>query len=154
MPKKLMDCISDVKAQGKSEDSAYGICIASTGLHPEHHKKKKKDVNKAIDTLSNPALLKAWEEYHKSLLHPEKKEDVEVKYHPDAPEMCNKCKKNKTEGGSNMCFQCNLGKAWDEFAKEWKPYKEWIKDKEEGRNAPKKAKVDKKDKPWKKKDKK
>ena len=31
MPKKLEDCISDLKAQGKSEDSAYAICAKSTG---------------------------------------------------------------------------------------------------------------------------
>ena len=42
MPKKLTDCVKDVKAQGKSEDSAWGICVASTGEKPhkevkEHH---------------------------------------------------------------------------------------------------------------------
>jgi hypothetical protein len=133
MPKKLTDCVADVKAQGKSEDSAWAICVDSTGLSP-HHKKK---------------VEKAWDEYQKSIFPPKKEDEVEVKYHADPPEMCTKCKKNKAEGGSPMCFQCNLGKAWEEFAKEWKPYKEWIKDKEESRKAPKKAKVDKKDKPWK-----
>ena len=42
MPKKLTDCVRDVKAQGKSDDSAWGICVASTGEKPhketkEHH---------------------------------------------------------------------------------------------------------------------
>ncbi len=34
MPKKLEDCVADVKKQGKSEDSAYGICVSSTGEKP------------------------------------------------------------------------------------------------------------------------
>jgi hypothetical protein len=31
MPKKLEDCVSDLKAQGKSESEAYAICGKSTG---------------------------------------------------------------------------------------------------------------------------
>ena len=31
MPKKLMDCVSDLKSQGKSESEAYAICSKSTG---------------------------------------------------------------------------------------------------------------------------
>jgi hypothetical protein len=31
MPKKLEDCVSDLKAQGKSESEAYAICAKSTG---------------------------------------------------------------------------------------------------------------------------
>ena len=34
MPEKLEKCVSDVKAQGKSNDSAWGICVDSTGEKP------------------------------------------------------------------------------------------------------------------------
>jgi len=34
MPKKLTDCVSDVMAQGKPKDSAWPICINSTGEKP------------------------------------------------------------------------------------------------------------------------
>ena len=36
MPKKLEKCVKAVQKTGKSKDSAYGICVASTGI-----KKKK-----------------------------------------------------------------------------------------------------------------
>ena len=36
MPKILEDCVSQVKAKGHSESSAYAICVESTGW-----KKKK-----------------------------------------------------------------------------------------------------------------
>ncbi len=39
MPKKLTDCVADVKAQGKSDDSAWGICVDSTGEKPHHEAK-------------------------------------------------------------------------------------------------------------------
>ena len=41
MPKKLTDCVADVMAQGKDEDSAYPICIDSTGEKP--HKEMNDD---------------------------------------------------------------------------------------------------------------
>jgi hypothetical protein len=31
MPKKLEDCVNDLKAQGKDQSSAYAICAKSTG---------------------------------------------------------------------------------------------------------------------------
>ena len=31
MPKKLEDCVSDLKVQGKDESTAYAICAKSTG---------------------------------------------------------------------------------------------------------------------------
>ena len=41
MPKKLTDCVADVKAQGKSDDSAWGICVDSTGEKPHQHETKE-----------------------------------------------------------------------------------------------------------------
>lgn len=32
MPKKLDNCVKQVKAQGKKESSAYAICTTSTGI--------------------------------------------------------------------------------------------------------------------------
>ena len=43
MPEKLERCVADVKAQGKSDDSAWGICVDSTGEKP--HKEVKEDLN-------------------------------------------------------------------------------------------------------------
>ncbi len=43
MPEKLEKCVADVKAQGKSEDSAWGICVDSTGEKP--HKEVKENNN-------------------------------------------------------------------------------------------------------------
>jgi len=43
VPEKLEKCVADVKAQGKSEDSAWGICVDSTGEKP--HKEKAKESN-------------------------------------------------------------------------------------------------------------
>jgi len=40
MPQKLDRCVSDVKSQGKSSDSAWGICVDSTGEKPHHHETK------------------------------------------------------------------------------------------------------------------
>lgn len=34
MPQKLEKCVADLKAQGKPDDSAYPICIDSTGEKP------------------------------------------------------------------------------------------------------------------------
>ncbi len=34
MPEKLERCVSDLKSQGKSDDSAWPICIDSTGEKP------------------------------------------------------------------------------------------------------------------------
>jgi len=46
MPKRLVDCVEDVKRQGKPTSSAWPICIASTGLKP--HKKSEDSVDKAM----------------------------------------------------------------------------------------------------------
>lgn len=47
MPKKLVNCVKKVMKQGKPEDSAWPICVSSTGLKP--HKKKKKEVSESTD---------------------------------------------------------------------------------------------------------
>lgn len=44
MPKKLVDCVKKVKAsregrQGKV--NPWAVCVSSTGLKPEHKKKRK-----------------------------------------------------------------------------------------------------------------
>lgn len=41
MPKKLMDCVAKVKARKNSGVNPWAVCVASTGLKPEHKKKKK-----------------------------------------------------------------------------------------------------------------
>ena len=43
MPEKLERCVSDVKAKGMSDDSAWGICVDSTGEKPH----KEADQTKA-----------------------------------------------------------------------------------------------------------
>ena len=43
MPEKLEKCVADLKAQGKPDDSAYPICIDSTGEKP--HKELKEEHN-------------------------------------------------------------------------------------------------------------
>jgi len=44
VPEKLEKCVADVKAQGKSDDSAWGICVDSTGEKP-HKEVKEKSYN-------------------------------------------------------------------------------------------------------------
>ena len=34
MPEKLERCVSDLKSQGKPDDSAWAICVDSTGEKP------------------------------------------------------------------------------------------------------------------------
>jgi hypothetical protein len=51
MPKKLVDCVNRLKAQGKDESSAWRICISSTGLKP--HKKKKGELIDHLVSLAN-----------------------------------------------------------------------------------------------------
>ena len=46
MPEKLEKCVADVKAQGKSDDSAWGICVDSTGEKP--HKEVKEEHNHKV----------------------------------------------------------------------------------------------------------
>ena len=41
MPEDLVRCVSDLKSQGKSEDSAWAICVDSTGEKP--HKETAED---------------------------------------------------------------------------------------------------------------
>lgn len=43
MPEKLERCVSDVKAQGKSKDSAWAICVDSTGEKPHKEAVREKD---------------------------------------------------------------------------------------------------------------
>jgi len=44
VPEKLERCVSDVKAKGMSDDSAWGICVDSTGEKPHKEAKiKEKD---------------------------------------------------------------------------------------------------------------
>jgi len=43
VPKKLTDCVRDVKAQGKSDDSAWAICVSSTGEKPHKEQIREKD---------------------------------------------------------------------------------------------------------------
>ena len=40
MPKKLLDCVKQTKKKGVT--NPWGICIASTGLHPHKVKVKNK----------------------------------------------------------------------------------------------------------------
>jgi hypothetical protein len=43
MPKKLTDCVKKVKAKnraGGKKVNPWAVCVASTGLKPEHKKKK------------------------------------------------------------------------------------------------------------------
>lgn len=40
MPKKLMDCVRKVKARKSGKKvNPWAVCVASTGLKPEHKKK-------------------------------------------------------------------------------------------------------------------
>ena len=43
MPEKLERCVRDVKAQGKSKDSAWAICVDSTGEKPHKEVVREKD---------------------------------------------------------------------------------------------------------------
>ncbi len=43
MPEKLERCVSDVKAKGMSDDSAWGICVDSTGEKPHKEAVQEKD---------------------------------------------------------------------------------------------------------------
>ena len=45
MPEKLERCVSDVKAKGMSDDSAWGICVDSTGEKPHKEEEQKSDSN-------------------------------------------------------------------------------------------------------------
>jgi hypothetical protein len=38
MPKKLMDCVAKVKARHGNKVNPWAVCVASTGLKPEHKK--------------------------------------------------------------------------------------------------------------------
>ncbi len=48
MPKKLTDCVADVKAQGKDEDSAWPICIDSTGEKPHKELTIEETITKQV----------------------------------------------------------------------------------------------------------
>ena len=50
MPEKLERCVSDLKGEGKSDDSAWGICVDSTGQKPHQNTKQatKVKINESI----------------------------------------------------------------------------------------------------------
>lgn len=48
MPAKLDRCVEEVKASGQSEEHAWPICVASTGLHPKRKKARKTKTVKAV----------------------------------------------------------------------------------------------------------
>ena len=43
MPEELERCVNDVKSQGKSKDSAWAICVDSTGEKPHKEAVREKD---------------------------------------------------------------------------------------------------------------
>ena len=51
MPAKLKRCVRKVKAQGKSEDSAYAICSTSTGWKKAGKHKWRKESTMVFDKL-------------------------------------------------------------------------------------------------------
>ena len=53
MPAKLKRCVKHLIAKGKSKDSAWPICVSSTGLKP-HKKKTKKSVDEGKSTGTEP----------------------------------------------------------------------------------------------------
>ena len=58
LPEKLERCVSDVKAQGKSDDSAWGICVDSTGEKP-HQEAIQEKINKNRQVpVFNPPIKK------------------------------------------------------------------------------------------------
>ena len=57
MPQKLDKCVSDVKAQGKSDDSAWAICVSSTGEKP-HKEVKEKNHSCSIKAEIAEAVIK------------------------------------------------------------------------------------------------
>ncbi len=74
MPEKLEKCVADVKAQGKSDDSAWGICVDSTGEKP--HKEVKEDHNhrsvpSKLDITFDDRERKTKEESHPSSIKAE-----------------------------------------------------------------------------------
>jgi hypothetical protein len=89
LPEKLKRCVEHVKDQGKSEDSAWAICVDSTGLKP--HKKKKKDVKKS------KGFKDSWDNYEKSKLTQFKREDEE----------------RETRDAEHRKRKKEVGKAWD-----------------------------------------
>ena len=49
MPKKLEDCVRDVKAQGKDSDSAWPICVDSTGEKPHKETAEETMMREVLD---------------------------------------------------------------------------------------------------------
>lgn len=56
MPKNLTDCVKDVKSQGKSDDSAWPICVDSTGEkpHKETRLQEKVNANRQVPVFNPP----------------------------------------------------------------------------------------------------
>ena len=55
MPEKLEKCVSDVKAQGKSKDSAWAICVDSTGEKPHKEAVQEKvNANRQVPYFNPP----------------------------------------------------------------------------------------------------
>ena len=48
MPEKLERCVADLKAQGKPEDSAWPICIDSTGEKPHSEESIEETVMREV----------------------------------------------------------------------------------------------------------
>ncbi len=53
MPEKLERCVSDLKAQGKPEDSAWPICIDSTGEKPHKESIEETVMREVLDASMN-----------------------------------------------------------------------------------------------------
>lgn len=53
MPEKLERCVADLKAQGKSDDSAWPICIDSTGLKPHSESIEETVMREVLDASMN-----------------------------------------------------------------------------------------------------
>jgi hypothetical protein len=118
-------------------------------LHP--HKKKKKDVKKAYSGTHQPSAVD--EEYQDEA---DQNDEYDRKhYEADLASDIHDARTERKEKAKNApavpkntdtWFEQNMGKAWEEFLKEWKPYKEWIKDKEKGKDDSKEDKDKDKDK--------
>ena len=49
MPEKLERCVSDLKSQGKSDDSAWAILVDSTGLKPHSESIEETVMRQVLD---------------------------------------------------------------------------------------------------------
>lgn len=56
MPKELDSCVKQVKAKGKSEESAFRICRASLGTDAAIKKRRKEKDNEHVKRLREHGL--------------------------------------------------------------------------------------------------